>query len=243
MPDIFQAPPDTDRDQRFRDAKLAEEQKQTPIVTPSPVEPYLSEQAEIPLAPVLRKPKHTKMHIFTSYCELPPNVTFENQENNERILLFLRRSFITNLSWIFFSIILLILPFAIMVFYPSFLSLLPSPYIIMITLFYFLALGTYFFVNFITWYFKIVLITDQRIVDIDFEDLVYKNIAETKMDLVQDVSYTETGVIRTIFDYGDILVQTAGTIDNFDLHAIPLPERVENILEDLIGKGRGVPNA
>src|SRR5690242_6092852 len=111
MPDIFQAPPETDRDQRFGG-------------TPSPVEPYLSEQAEIPLAPTLRKPKYTKMHIFTSYCELPPGVTFENQDANEKILLFLRRSFITNLGWLIFSVILFLLPFGIMLFYPSFLSLI-----------------------------------------------------------------------------------------------------------------------
>lgn len=82
-----------------------------------------------------------------------------------------------------------------------------------------------------------MLVTNQRIVDIDFENLVYKNVAETKLTLVQDVSYTQTGAIRTVFDYGDVLIQTAGTIDNFDLHAVPIPERIVNIVEDLIGKG------
>ena len=239
MPDIFQATPDTDRDPRFRDAKGAEIQAQTPVVTPSPVEPYLSESAEIPAAPILRKPKYTKMHIFTSFCELPPQISFENQEEGERILLFLRKSFITNLPWLVIAIFFCVLPIVIGLFAPHLFVIIPSNYLGTFILFYFLLVASYFFVNFITWYFNIALITDKRIVDIDFEELVYKNVAETKLALVQDVSYTQTGAIRTIFDYGDVLVQTAGAIDNFNLPTVPLPERVVNIIEDLIGKGRG----
>lgn len=229
MPDLFTAPP-SDRDKRFNNA--------APIPSsPNPVEPYLSEEAHIPIAPTLRKPKHTKMHIFTSYCELPPKVTFENQNDDEKILLFLRREFITNISWILGSVLLLLLPLLLFVLVRSFFSVLPPNYILVAILSYYLLVLSYMFTNFITWYFNINLVTNERIVDIDFEDLVYKNIAETKLSLVQDVSYTQTGAIRTVFDYGDVLIQTAGTIDNFDLQAIPLPERVVNIVEDLIGKG------
>src|SRR6185312_13838888 len=99
---------------------------------------------------------------------------------------------------------------------------------------------SYMFVSFITWYFNISLITNKRILDIDFQDLVYKNIAETKMDLIQDVSETETGVLRTVFNFGDVLVQTAGTLENFNLEAVPHPDRAVEIVETLIGKGRGI---
>lgn len=237
MPDIFQAQETIERDQRFRNGKSPQRS-----ATPSPVEPYLSKETTIPVAPVLRKPKYTNMHIFTSYCELPPNVTFENQDAGEKIILFLRKSFITNIMWLLFTLFFVVLPFGIMRFASGIFTSLPASYLTVLVLFYFLLVASYFFVHFITWYFNIVLVTDQRIVDIDFQDLVYKNIAETKLNLVQDVSYTETGVIRTVFDYGDVLIQTAGTIDNFDLHAVPLPERTVNIIEDLIGKGRGGVN-
>lgn len=239
MPDLFTAEP-KERDNRFSDAK--ESATTLPVqpaeVKPAMVEPYLSEESEIPLAPVLRKPKYTRMHIFTAYCEMPPDVTFENQEDNERILIFLRRSFITNITWLTATILLFFFPIVLVQFFPSLFATIPSRYAALTLLFYFLLVASYFFINFITWYFNIILITDRRIVDIDFEELVYKNIAETKLTLVQDVSYTETGVIRTVIDYGDVLIQTAGTIDNFDLHAVPKPERVVNVIEDLIGRGR-----
>lgn len=229
MPDLFAAP-HSDRDQRFNDT--------APFpASPNPVEPFLSEEAHIPVSPPLRKPKHTRMHIFTSYCELPPKVTFENQNSDEKILLFLRKEFVTNISWIIGSSLLLLVPVALFFLAPSLFSFLPFSFTLVFTLSYYLLVCSYMFMNFITWYFNINLVTSERIVDIDFEDLVYKNVAETKLSLVQDVSYTQTGAIRTVFDYGDVLIQTAGTIDNFDLHAVPLPERIVNVVEDLIGKG------
>lgn len=238
MPDIFQASDTPTRDQRFRDDVPVAEAV-PPQSTPSPVEPYLSEQAKIPTAPPLRKPKRKTMHIFTSYNEMPEDITFENQQKGEKILVFIRRSFWTNVNWLFLSILLCIAPFVLVRFFPGIFNLLPVRFLIVGLLFYFLLVATHFFVNFITWYFNINLVTNLRIVDVDFEDLVYKNVAETKLSLVQDVSYTQTGVIRTVTNYGDVLIQTAGTLDNFDLKAIPEPERVVNIVEDLIGRGRG----
>jgi hypothetical protein len=72
-------------------------------------------------------------------------------------------------------------------------------------------------------------------VDVDFSSVVYKNVSSTKLNLVQDVSFSQIGAIRTFFDYGDILVQTAGTLDNFDFTASPEPENVVHIIGDLIG--------
>jgi hypothetical protein len=92
-------------------------------------------------------------------------------------------------------------------------------------------------VSFITWYFNVSLVTSIRVMDVVFSNLVYKNVSATKIDLVQDVNYSQIGVFRTFFDYGDVMVQTAGTLDNFVFEAVPQPENVVHIIEDLIGKG------
>ena len=102
--------------------------------------------------------------------------------------------------------------------------------------FYYLIVATYWFINFISWYFNISLVTDKRVIDIDFSNLVYKDVAATKINLVQDVSFAQIGAIRTFFDYGDVLVQTAGTLDNFTFESAPQPENIVHIVEDLIGK-------
>lgn len=183
-------------------------------------------------------------HIFSAFCENPYEVSFKDQEENEKILLILRRHFITNVSWIFITFILLILPAGFAILNSNFsiinLANFSTSFVVLLILFYYLSVSTYSFVNFITWYFNISIVTQKRIIDIDFSNLVYKNIAATKLAQVEDVSYTQAGVIRTLFDYGDVLVQTAGEFENFDFTAVPHPERVIKIIEDLIGKG---PNA
>lgn len=182
-------------------------------------------------------------HLLYAFWENPTNITFEDQEKNEKLLLLLRRHFNSNLHWIFLSIILflippLFIPFSSHLDIFSFLNL-PTRFLIIFLMFYYLVIFTYAFVNFITWYFNVSLITDQRIIDVNFSDLVYKNVAETKLSLLQDTSYVQVGVLRSIFDYGDVFVQTAGTQDNFSFPAVPKPERVVRIIENLIGRNGG----
>jgi len=184
-------------------------------------------------------PKTTHhLHLISAFCEYPEHIKFVNQETDEVILLFLRRHFITNLRWIVIGAIFALIPFIFIILanFGTSLIQLPFKYSLMLTLAYYFILLNYFFVNFITWYFNISFVTEKRVVDIDFSGLVYKNLAATKLSLVQDVSYSQTGVIRSIFDYGDVFVQTAGSFENFDFSAVPHPAKVVGIIEDLIGK-------
>lgn len=191
----------------------------------------------VPL-PLLNRGRHP-IHAFSSYTEMPIGVSFGTQESDETILLFLRQDFATNIPWISASILLLFAPFLI-----SYIAAIsqspflyfPPNFFLVIRIFYYLIIGTYIFVNFITWYFNVSLITTKRVIDVDFADLIYKNVAGTKLSLVQDVSFTQVGAIRAVFDFGDVLIQTAGAVDNFELHAIPKPERTVQIVEDLLGK-------
>ena len=42
------------------------------------------------------------------------------------------------------------------------------------------------------------------------------------------------GVIRTIFNYGDVYIQTAAEVPTFQFLAVPKPDRVARVLQDLI---------
>jgi hypothetical protein len=179
------------------------------------------------------------IHLLSSFGLNPRDMTFQNEERDERVILFLRKHFITNFPWLVIGIFLLLLPFLI----PFFGSIpgnpftfLPANFTLVFVLFYYLLVATYLFVNFITWYFNISFVTNKRIVDVDFSGLVYKNVASTKLELVQDVSYDQVGVFRSFFNYGDVLVQTAGTIDNFDFTAVPEPEKVVHLIGSMIGE-------
>ncbi len=202
----------------------------TPNDTPQP-------EAQTPV--VIKKPSHT--HHFASFCDHPEGIFFENQEANEEVLLFLRRHFITNIPWIATTIILLILPpllIFVIQFLPTFLSSLPPEFGTILLYIYYLLVFNFAFMEFVTWYFNISLVTQKRIVDIDFSDLLYHDVAITKLSLVEDTNYNQIGFIRSLFNYGDVFVQTAGEKLHFDFLAVPKPRKVIDIIQSLIGRRR-----
>jgi hypothetical protein len=220
MPDIF----------------IAEPQNQTAPTSNSLIDDQDFQQ---PVSSAENLPSNNPVHLFSAFKKDPDGVDFKDKEGEEKIILFIRRSFITNIRWIFFGSLLLIIPLFlpfILKFFPNPLPLLPAKYYLFLSAFYYLIVATYWFINFISWYFNISLVTDKRVIDINFSNLVYKDVAATKINLVQDVSFAQIGAIRTFFDYGDVLVQTAGTLDNFTFESAPQPENIVHIVEDLIGK-------
>jgi hypothetical protein len=211
--------------------------------TTAPEMPYVLEKQEgsdKPI-PIIQSPINIRnsVRLFASFCKNPDGISFQSQEEGEKILLFLRRDFITNAKWILTGIVLAILPLFLVFSQQLFdnpLPFLSFNFYLLFLLFYYLFVAAYLYINFITWYYNVALITDRRIIDVDFASLVYKDVATTKLSLVQDVSYAQVGVIRTFFDYGNILIQTAGSLDNFIFESAPQPENVVHIVEKLIGK-------
>lgn len=186
-----------------------------------------------------QKEKHIHSHLISAYCDHPSAVKVADKQDDEEILLYLRKHFVTNIPWIIRGIgLILVFPF---IFYINSLgifdiSLLPYNYILFITVFYYLMIATYMFVKYLSWFYNISLVTTKRIIDIDFSSLVYENVAATKLSQLEDVSYSQIGIIRSIFDYGDVTLQTAGTVSGFDFLAVPHPEKVIKIINNLIGK-------
>ncbi|MBI4999751.1 PH domain-containing protein, partial [Candidatus Gottesmanbacteria bacterium] len=89
-------------------------------------------------------------------------------------------------------------------------------------------------VSFITWYFNVYIVTNERIVDVDFLHLLYKELSSTRIARIQDVTYKLGGVFRALFDFGDVFIQTAGTEPNFDFLAVPHPEAVVRKIAELM---------
>lgn len=181
------------------------------------------------------------MNIFSSFSKDPKGVTFQTQKHDEVIILFLRSHFITNFYWIVISLLLIAIPAIIVMFSSVFgIRFLSSPlashFTTIYVLFYYLIVFSYIFINFLHWFYNVFIVTSERVVDIDYSDIVVHNIAVTKLTHVQDVNYTQSGFIPTLFNYGNLFVQTAGTEINFEAIAVPKPREATHIIGDLIGK-------
>lgn len=186
--------------------------------------------------------KHSRnFHIFGSYFDNPSHIKFADQLEDEKVLLFLRAHFVTNVPWILKAFGLSLIPLFLLTI-QSFglinLDFFPSRYQTFIIIFYYLLIWAYMFTNYVTWFYNISLVTDKRIVDIDFSQIVFENVSATKLSQVEDVSYSQIGVIRSVFDYGNVLVQTAGTASEFMFQAVPHPERVIKVINQLIGEAK-----
>lgn len=232
----------SDRDARFNDELEAQPiVAQQPVISPSPL-PQLPKKNSLASLEEKFTHIHNKLkrtNLFSSFCENPANVTFQTQEQDEKVLLFLRKSKIMNLPWIFATIILVFIPPLLYPLRDSFFGFIPPASFLFVLLpLYYITVAMYAFVNFITWYYNVALITTKRVVDIDFHQLVMKDIAETKLTLVQDVSYRQVGVLENLFGFGHVLIQTAGQVENFEFYQLPQPARVVEVVETLIGTKR-----
>lgn len=168
---------------------------------------------------------------LSSFSYLPKKVSFETRGKEEKVILLLRRHSLTNLPWILIGILMIASPIVLGIF--PFLAFLPEEFQLIIVLGWYLITIAFLLENFLTWFFNVNLITDERIIDIDFFNLIYKEVSDTNIDKIQDVTYTMGGVARTLFNYGDVFVQTAAEVPNFDFLAVPKPDRVAKILQDL----------
>lgn len=182
--------------------------------------------------------KRGRLTPFSSLCEYPEGIRFAYQESDEQIILLLRRHFITNLPWIASAFLLAIIPPFTLPFLPSILPFINLSIFteFSVVLFYYLALFGFVFTNFSLWYFQISLVTNKRVVDVDVAGVLFRHVSETKLEAIQDVSYSQYGLIRSIFNYGEVLVQTAGELPNFEFENAPNPTKVIRIVGDLIHK-------
>ena len=187
------------------------------------------------------KPENKKLtvdHPLADFLFMPDGVTFENQEPDETIILVLRKNFITNFSWLFITLVLLIIPvtlFPFVLLNDFFPSAAHSLFRI-ITPVWYLFTASYVLVNFIVWYFTVSIVTTERILDIDFINILQKKEAETRLNKVEDVTQKTGGFFGAFFDYGDVIVQTAAHEPYFLFESVSHPQQIVRIINQLLDR-------
>lgn len=174
------------------------------------------------------------------FASRPRHVAFETQNPREEIELLLRQHIVTNFSWFFAVVVMLVVPFAILPLleYVTIWQFLPEIYqFALIVLWYLLVFG-FFFKQIFKWYFNVFLVTNTRVLDVDLVGFLYRNVAEAQLTQIQDVSHRQGGLFGIIFDYGSVFVQTAATRQELELTKVPHPGRVHDLITDLIAEMR-----
>lgn len=176
-------------------------------------------------------------HLLSAFIQRPERTRFETQEPQEVIQLLLRAHPITTLRWIVIGIVFIFFPLLVITGLPFIgvgtSSSFATRTIFISTIVWELVAFGYIFEQFLNWYFSVYIVTNLRIVDIDFVNLVSKKVSDAQLKDIEDITYTQNGIFRSIFNYGDVVVQTAGAKPEFDFYAVPRPADVAQVISEL----------
>ena len=223
MPDIFVAKKEKPQP-RKKQGKKSVPIKKTPLKR-DPDLPQRGETAE----QLFKERTHS---FWAAFAPRPPKIRFETQEAKEKVLLLTRKHPITNVPWIVAMLMMCLAP--LFVFALIDLTFAPFSFRLILTISWYLLTFAYGFERFLSWFFNVNSITDERIIDINFPNILYRDISQTKIDQIQDTSIKVGGFIRSLFNYGDVLIQTAGAVPEIEFLAVPYPGKIVQILNQLL---------
>ncbi len=176
----------------------------------------------------ITKPSHDLLHSFL----VRPQVNFETQHADETVVLVVRKHPLTQLYWIINASLILIIGFSIRIFL---LPLILDPiHIFVIELFLVFFTFSYVWLNILLWYFTVGIVTTERILDLDFLNILYKEFSATVMNQVSELSTRVGGFFRSFFHFGDVFIKTQGFQQNIEFTDVPHPAEIVKIINALM---------
>ncbi|MFZ2484476.1 MAG: PH domain-containing protein [Minisyncoccia bacterium] len=157
--------------------------------------------------------------------------SFDGQERDEKVLLLLRQHI--------FHIIARMALFILLFFIPIVAGVLAWPYIVksnlsdlffLISSVWYLLLWLETFRSLTIYTLNTVIITSKRIVENDQHGLFNRQVSELYNHRIQDVTTHTRGVLETMLDFGNVIVQTAASERQFCFAQVPKPDKVKEVI-------------
>lgn len=162
---------------------------------------------------------------------------FPGQKEGEAIEFYTHRHWVSVISLILMTLFIVALPPALFMIFNK-VNLLTTPGLLQNILVlggsvYYLVAILFFFVWWLDYYYDILIVTSERLVDIEQKGLFNRDISELSLYRVQDVTGKISGVLGSIFGFGNVLVQTAATEEQFIIKGVPRPYFVAQKIMEL----------
>lgn len=169
-------------------------------------------------------------HLFTDSFK-----SFEGEEEGEKVVLILRKHVFIIYSQLAIFGFALLIP---VIFGGIFHNLLTTHgfgnVAIFITSVWYMFFWVAIFYALTMYSLNVVIITNHRIIDSEQLGFFNRKISELHLSRVQDISVNTKGVIETLLHFGSIEVQSAGEDRQFNFYQIPNPEKVKDVIMDLV---------
>jgi len=175
---------------------------------------------------------HLRNEKGSVFMPFPRNTSFLGKEDDESVVLILRKHWQFLLPTILECIFLLLLPFILSVIIPN----LPNRGLFVFSLFLvsLLISSSLLIYRYVRWFYNVNIITDQRVIDMDFETLFSHKTTEARLEKIEDITFKQIGILSNLFDIGSIYIQTAGAKSEIEFKGIHNPKQVQDILSDLL---------
>jgi len=99
---------------------------------------------------------------------------------------------------------------------------------------YYLVTFLLLYNQFIDYHLDIWIVTNMRIIAIVQNNIFNRTISEHKLDVIQDVTANQKGLLQTMLNFGDVLVQTAAEKEKFHFNDVPNPFEVARQINELV---------
>lgn len=104
-----------------------------------------------------------------------------------------------------------------------------------IIVFFGLLFSGFFFLlrHYLRWSGTVLIVTDKRVIDIDRRGFFDRVVTEASFSQIDEVSYRVKGFWATVFRYGSLRLDLAGSAADIQFEQMIRPARVHDLLNDL----------
>ena len=169
----------------------------------------------------------------------PEGVVYEALERDEEVLLVVHLHWVTKLRKFIASFLLLFIPLVLYVLVQNLaFSFVYLPFLYFISWFWYLGVGLYVLLVFVSWRSDVYLITNERIIDFDTGNLFYRSAREIDLTVLVEANYkAPSELIRLGMKYGDVILSGVQGIELI-MHNVPYPDKVALLIGELTEKAR-----
>lgn len=194
MPEIFDSTSDIKSEKKKsqlstmktsakKNTKITSSNKKTKTIGKSPKQEMHHRHVDDYSEVMRREP--VCVNPLTAFMSKPLAVSFDSQDKTEHIILVLRQHPITQIKKWVIIIILIFIPFLLQAI--NFFSFLPVNYQFASWMLWYLMVFGFSLESFLTWFFSVYIIIDERIIDVDFISLIYKDISSSKTNSLSNL--------------------------------------------------------
>ena len=152
----------------------------------------------------------------------PFEIVLENQAEDEDIKRIWRHHPITVVGPAARVLAFLLIPLLLLIF--TGLSMFGSIWLFGLFVVILAVVATYAAYEWVSWYNDVFVLTNYRVIDVQQDGFFSRKFSEASLSTIQDVSHSVEGVFPTLFNYGDVLVQTAGAQAKITMDDVAKPQ-------------------